>query len=49
VALESTVEDEIWLIDRLSGTAYRCKAAVRGKAECEAEIATGAIGERTKP
>jgi hypothetical protein len=49
VGLESTVEDEIWLIDRLSGSVYRCKAPERGKAACDAEVATGSIGERANP
>jgi hypothetical protein len=49
VGLESTVEDEIWLIDRLSGSVYRCKAPERGKAACDAEVTTGSIGERANP
>jgi hypothetical protein len=49
VGLESTAEDNVWLIDRLTGSVYRCKAPVRGKAACEAEIATGTIGDKAKP
>jgi hypothetical protein len=49
VGLESTAEDNVWLIDRLTGSVYRCKAPQRGKAACEAEIATGAIGDKAKP
>ena len=49
VGLESTAEDNIWLIDRLTGSVYRCKAPQRGKAACEAEIATGTIGDKAKP
>jgi hypothetical protein len=49
VGLESTVEDEIWLIDRLSGSVYRCKAPERGKAACDADVTTGSIGERANP
>jgi hypothetical protein len=48
VGLESTSEDNVWLIDRLTGSVYRCKAPERGKAACEAEIATGAIGDKRK-
>jgi hypothetical protein len=49
VGLESTAEDNVWLIDRLTGSVYRCKAPQRGKAACEAEIATGTIGDKAKP
>jgi hypothetical protein len=48
VGLESTAEDNVWLIDRLTGSVYRCRAPERGKAACEAEIATGAIGDKRK-
>jgi hypothetical protein len=48
VGLESTAEDNVWLIDRLTGNVYRCKAPERGKAACEAEIATGTIGDKEK-
>jgi hypothetical protein len=47
VGLESPAEDNIWLIDRLAGSVYRCKAPERGRAACEAEVATGSI--RAKP
>lgn len=49
VGLESPTDDNVWLIDRLTGSVYKCKAPERGKAACEAEIATGSIGERAKP
>jgi hypothetical protein len=48
VGLESTAEDNVWLIDRLTGSVYRCKAPERGKAACEAEFATGTIGDKAK-
>jgi hypothetical protein len=48
VGLESPTEDNVWLVDRLTGSVYRCKAPERGKAACEAEIATGSIGNRPK-
>jgi hypothetical protein len=49
VGMESATDDNVWLIDRLTGSVYRCKAPERGRASCEAEIATGSIGERGKP
>ena len=47
--MESPNDDNVWLIDRLTGNVFKCHAAERGKASCEAEIATGSIGERGKP
>jgi hypothetical protein len=47
-ATESADVDSLWLVDRLTGSVYKCAAPERGKATCDAEIATGAIGERTK-
>ena len=49
VGMESVTDDNVWLIDRLTGSVYRCKAPQRGKAACEAEIATGTIGDKAKP
>ena len=49
VGMESATDDNVWLIDRLTGSVYRCKAPERGKASCETDIATGSIGERGKP
>jgi hypothetical protein len=46
--MESQTDEKMWLIDRLTGNVYKCQAAERGKASCEAEIATGSIGERPK-
>jgi hypothetical protein len=48
VGMESPSEENVWLIDRLTGSVYKCQAPERGKAACEAEIATGSIGERGK-
>ena len=45
---ESADVDSLWLVDRLTGSVYKCEAPERGKAACNAEIATGAIGERPK-
>jgi len=49
VGLESPTDDNVWLIDRLTGGVYKCKAPERGKAVCEAEIATGTIPGQPKP
>jgi hypothetical protein len=46
--MESPTDETVWLIDRLTGNVYKCQAAERGKASCEAEIATGSLGERGK-
>jgi len=48
IAVETPNEDVAWLVDRLSGTLYKCRAAEQGKANCEAETATGSIGEKAK-
>jgi len=44
IGMDSPNDDNVWLIDRLTGNVYKCQAADRGKASCEAEIATGSIG-----
>jgi hypothetical protein len=49
IGMESGLEDNVWLIDRLTGSVYRCKAPERGKAVCDAETATGSIGGHAKP
>jgi hypothetical protein len=49
VGIEGPSEESAWLVDRLTGSVYRCQAPGRGKASCEAEIATGSIAERPKP
>jgi len=46
--IEGPTEDSAWLIDRLTGSVYRCEAVVRGRAVCDPEIATGSIA-RPKP
>ena len=48
VGLEGLTDENMWLIDRLTGNVYKCQAPERGKASCEAEIATGSIAERPK-
>jgi hypothetical protein len=47
--MESSIDDNVWLVDRLTGNVYRCQAADRGKASCDADIATGSIGDHGKP
>lgn len=48
VGMESPTEESAWLIDRLTGHVYRCQAPARGRASCDAEIATGTIGDPPK-
>lgn len=49
IGMDSPIDDTVWLIDRLTGSVYRCKAAERGRAACDAEMATGSVAERPKP
>jgi len=49
IGMESSLEDNVWLIDRLTGSVYRCKAPERGRAICDAETTTGSLGDRAKP
>jgi archaellum component FlaF (FlaF/FlaG flagellin family) len=44
VAIETANEETAWLVDRLTGNLYKCQAPVPGKASCEAEVATGSVG-----
>ncbi len=48
VGIEGATEENVWLVDRLTGIVYKCQAAERGKAACDVETATGSIGERGK-
>jgi hypothetical protein len=48
IGMESPNDDNMWLIDRLTGNVYKCQAADRGKASCETEVATGSIGDHAK-
>jgi hypothetical protein len=48
VGLEGPTEENIWLVDRLTGNVYRCQAEGRGRAVCEPDVATGSVGERPK-
>ncbi|XUM19597.1 hypothetical protein ACRAVF_17990 [Bradyrhizobium oligotrophicum S58] len=49
VGLESPSEDTAWLVDRLTGRIYKCRAPDPGRASCKAEITTGSIAEKAKP
>jgi hypothetical protein len=49
IGIEGPTEDSAWLVDRLTGSVYKCEAPARGKAACSAEAATGSIREPQKP
>jgi hypothetical protein len=49
VGMESPTDENVWLIDRLTGAVYKCQAPERGKASCDSEIATGSIREKPEP
>jgi hypothetical protein len=49
VGMENSLDDNVWLIDRLTGSVYRCKAPERGKAACDADVATGGVANHAKP
>ena len=44
IGMDSPNDDNMWLIDRITGNVYKCQAADRGKASCEPETATGSVG-----
>ena len=49
VGLDSPNEESAWLIDRLTGSVYKCLAPERGKASCDpVDTATGSIMGRGK-
>ena len=48
IGMDSPNDDNMWLVDRLTGSVYKCQAADRGKASCEPDIATGSIGQQPK-
>ena len=48
VGIDSPTEESAWLVDRLTGSVYKCRAPDQGKASCESEIATGSVPERPK-
>jgi hypothetical protein len=48
IGMDSPTEDSVWLIDRLTGSVYRCQAAEHGKALFDPDTATGSIGQPPK-
>ena len=48
VGFEGGTEEAAWLVDRLTGNIYKCRAPDQGKASCESEIATGSVTGRPK-
>jgi hypothetical protein len=48
VGLEGSTDENMWLVDRLTGSVYRCQAEGRGRAACEPDVATGSVGDRSK-
>jgi hypothetical protein len=42
VGIEGPTEESAWLVDRLTGSIYRCEAPAPGRASC-AEKATGSV------
>ena len=48
VGFESPTEESAWLVDRWTGNVYKCSAPQPGRASCEAEFATGSVGDRQK-
>ena len=49
VGFEAPTDENMWLVDRLTGSVYRCQAEGRGRASCEPDIATGSLSDRPKP
>lgn len=47
VGLDGPNDENMWLVDRLTGSVYRCQAEARGKASCEQDMATGSVGDRS--
>ena len=48
IGFEGPAEESAWLVDRLTGSVYRCRAPDHGKASCESDTATGSVTERPK-
>jgi hypothetical protein len=48
VGLDGPNDENMWLVDRLTGNVYRCQAEGRGKASCEPDIATGSLSDRPR-
>lgn len=48
VGFGGPTEESMWVVDRLTGSVYRCEATERGKASCEPDLATGSVADRPK-
>ncbi len=48
VGVEGPSDENLWLVDRLTGSVYKCEAGQVGKAVCDTDTATGSIPERPK-
>ena len=48
VGIDGPTDENMWLVDRLTGNVYRCQSEGRGKASCEPDIATGSFSNRSK-
>jgi hypothetical protein len=48
IGVEGPTDENVWLVDRLTGNVFKCQAPERGKALCDVEIATGSIGAQGK-
>ena len=48
VGIDGPTDENMWLVDRLTGSVYRCQSEGRGKASCEPDIATGSLSNRSK-
>ena len=48
MGMDSPSEDNVWLIDRLTGSVYKCQASEHGRALCDPETTTGSIGAQPK-
>jgi archaellum component FlaF (FlaF/FlaG flagellin family) len=44
-AVETRNEEVAWLVNRRTGNVHKCQAEARGRASCEADVATGSIGQ----
>jgi hypothetical protein len=45
---EGPNEEAAWLVDRLTGSIYKCRAPDHGKASCESDVSTGSVAEPPK-
>lgn len=48
IGLDGPNDENMWLVDRLTGSVYRCQSEGRGKAMCEPDVATGSVGDRSR-